>query len=66
MEARVLDIFPSLDICTFDFGRGLADQTGLVNESVFGSVVFGSDCLEQGFLGSQDLHSGGRVSIIYL
>jgi hypothetical protein len=61
LEAKVLEIFPTITQNTFDFGRGGTHDTSLINQTVLRSVMFGTDGLEKGLFSSQNLHSRGRV-----
>lgn len=41
---------------------GLTNNSGLIDETVFGGVVLGSHGSEQGLFSTQDLDGGGGVS----
>lgn len=45
----------------FEFLRSLVNEGGVVDEIVFGGVVFGFECVEEGFFGIKDLDGIGGV-----
>ena len=47
---------------TLDLSMGLTNNSGLIDETVFGGVVLGSHGSEQGLFSTQDLDGGGGVS----
>jgi hypothetical protein len=46
---------------TLEFGGSGTDEGGLIDDTIFGSVVLGLYGFEQGLFGAEDLDSGGRA-----
>ena len=57
----LLNNFTFFSYLSLVFGSALPHQRGMVDQTIFGRVVFRLECPKQRLLRTQDLDGGGRV-----